>query len=134
MSTIPKDAAIQSSAYTPGKVTAVWDATGDRVFDDTQGFTVLTTVCAQKGQYRADRTFGTLVRSRTSDTRATGSQLAADALDGMRQVAGNKLIPTAGGEAIQSYSARPERLPHGWRLVLSWQSNGSQVEPVAVRF
>jgi hypothetical protein len=120
----PLDVALVPSPTTEGRLTFQWDASGDLVFDDSQAYSVLVTVVARKGQYRFDRTLGTLLYTVTQDRRSTSSQLAAYAADGGAQAAGQG---ASGQPLIRNFRAAPTRTRLGaWRLPLSWQVNGSE--------
>jgi hypothetical protein len=124
---LPLDVALVDSATSPGRLTFQWDKSGDLVFDNSQAYAVLVTVCSNKGRYRPDRNFGTLLYTIVHDTSATGSQLSAAGNDGLQQA--------AQGNLIQNYSCNAQRTrPGAWNLAVNWQINGTQDVSRTLRF
>ena len=119
------DVALRNSTTTPGKLTWIWGPDGDLVWDDSQGYAVLVSVFAIRGQCRWDRTLGTLLLTLKRARRSTGSQLSAYARDGGAQC--------EAAELVKNFLARADLIATGrWRLRLSWtaagKAQGQQVE------
>ena len=109
--------AVKDSPTTRGRLTWVWDSSGNLVSDDKAGYAVLMSIIAHKGAYRWDRTYGTLLHRLTRSRSTTGSQLAAYARDGGAQV-------EAAGLA-SGVTPRATRLASGrWRLAVRWTVAG----------
>ena len=111
------DVALTNSTTTRGRLTFVWDSSGDLVFDDRAAYPVLMSILAHRGAYRWDRTLGTLLHTVTRSRSTTGSQLAAYARDGGAQV------EVAG--LANNVTTNAQRLASGrWRLRVSWTAAG----------
>ena len=111
--------AVKDSPTTRGRLTWVWDATGNLVTDDKAGYVVLMAILAHRGMYRWDRTYGTALHRITRERSTTGSQLAAAARDGGAQVEAAALA--------QNVTPRAERLATGrWRMAVKWTSAGTE--------
>jgi len=111
------DVALTNSTTTRGRLTFVWDASGDLVFDDKAGYPVMMSILAHRGAYRWDRTLGTLIHTVTRSRSTTGSQLANYARDGGAQV------EVAG--LASAVTPNAQRLASGrWRLVVRWVAAG----------
>lgn len=102
----------------PGRSTWKWDAKGDLVFDDSQAYAVLVSIVARKGQYRWDRSFGTLLGLTRQERTATGSRLTAYARDGLAACEADRVIATGSTVRVDKVG------PGSWRVVPSWTSAG----------
>ena len=111
------DVALRNSTTTPGRLTFVWDAQGDLVYDDRAAYPVLLSILAHRSAYRWDRTLGTLIHTVTRSRSTTGSQLAAYARDGGAQA------EVAG--LATNVTTNAQRLASGrWRLIVRWVAAG----------
>ena len=118
------DTALIESKTTPGKMTWKWDSTGDLIFDDSASYPVLISVLAHRGEYRWDRTLGTLLHKVTRERSTTGSQLAAYARDGgaAAEVEG----------VAKDVTARARKLKN-WRIALRWTAAGkAQMQEITI--
>ena len=119
------DTALIESRTTPGKMTWRWDSTGDLIFDDSASYPVLISVLAHRGEYRWDRTLGTLLYKVTRERSTTGSQLAAYARDGGA---------AAEVEGVASdVTARATKPAKNWRIALRWTAAGkAQMQEITI--
>ena len=100
-----------------GKLVFKRDAvTGAILMDSRAAYAVHVTIAAHKDGYYFDgEQFGTRLHTIKSDAHATGSRLAAAALDGIAQCKAEGLIFSGTASAEKMRTGR-------WRLVLDWQS------------
>ena len=110
--------ALKDSPTTRGRLTWVWDSSGNLATDDKAAYAVLMSIVAHRGAYRWDRAYGTLVHRVTRERSTTGSQLANYARDGGAQV---EVAGLASG-----VTPNAQRLASGrWRLRVTWTTAGT---------
>lgn len=99
------------------KLTFARNSDGDFYLDTCAVYSVIATVCAEKGKWFHDASIGTYLSTITRDGRATGTRLVAAATDGLEQVTQDGLIRSGA-------AASTSRLGVGaWGLTLRWQTS-----------
>ena len=119
------DAAFTSTAE--GRLTFARDAAGNPFLDDLATYSVLSTLCAERGQYAFDAGVGTLLSTVTKDGRATASRLSACASDSLEQCRQDQLV-----RAGATFRVDRER-SGAFSIALAWRSPTGRAVAQTVR-